>query len=224
MPEDLDELVRRWSEAERRLYPVVLSDPAAYERGVRAASLLADELKEVVDLESLPDAWPGAARRAARQLQQLGGSGDAAVAELVAGAAFAIRYRELAAEARAAEMARRVADAARRGERWVVVDQVGSLDLACFGHFRRLEMHLPGGMGISSYTEEQVDTDTPRLILERVPLDPTSGRPRGEAAERREAADMAGWEAAHAELRAVIEGAGAGPAGALDRVGKPEGG
>lgn len=216
MPEDLDELARHWTEAERRLYPMVLSDPAGYERSVHAARLLADELSEVATLDSLAAAWPGGVHRAARQLDQLGGGGGGAVAEYVAGAAFAIRHRELAAAARAAERSRRVADAASRGEEWVVVDQLGSPELACFGHFRRLEMHLPDGMGIYSYAEEQADSDAPRLIVERLPLDPASGLPLGDVAERREAADPVSWEAAQAELREAIAG--------LDTIGKPGGG
>lgn len=216
MAEDLDELVRRWSEAERRLYPVVLSDPDGYQRGVRAARGLADELSDVASLEALACAWPAGVRRAADQLRRLGGSGDGAVAEFVAGAAFAIRHRELAADARTAERVRRVAEAASRGVRWVVVDQVGSPELACFGQFRRLEMHLPDGMGIYSYAEEQADAGTPRLIVERVPLDPASGQPRGEAAERREVAGPAEWAAVQAELREAIAG--------LDTLGRPGGG
>lgn len=216
MAEDLDELVRRWSEAERRLYPVVLSDPDGYQRGVRAARGLADELSDVASLEALACAWPAGVRRAADQLRRLGGSGDGAVAEFVAGAAFAIRHRELAAATSAAERSRRVADAASRGDQWVVVDQVGRPELARFGHFRRLEMHLPDGMGIYSYAEEQADSDAPLLIVERLPLDPASGLPHGDVAERREAADPASWEAAQSELREAIAG--------LDTIGKPGGG
>ena len=104
MPDSLGELSRRWRLAERHLYPTILADPAAYQRYVLAVRGLADELSVVASPEALVASWPTAAPRAAEHLRAVGEPGDEAVAELVAGAAFALREREIAAARAAAEL------------------------------------------------------------------------------------------------------------------------
>ena len=105
MPDALAELVRRWRVAEQRLYPTILADPSAYQRCVLAVRGLADELFVVASPESLVASWAGASatslERAAEHLRAAGGPDDPATAELVAGAAYALREREIQAQASA---------------------------------------------------------------------------------------------------------------------------
>ena len=100
MPDTLGDLARRWRLAEQQLYPTILADPSAYQRYVLAVRGLADELSVVASPEALVASWPTSAPRAAEHLRAAGELGDPAVAELVAGAAFALRERELAAAQR----------------------------------------------------------------------------------------------------------------------------
>lgn len=97
MTDSLGELARRWRLAEQQLYPTILADPSAYQRYVLAVRGLADDLSVVASPEALVASWPTSAPRAAEHLRAVGDTGDAAVAELVAGAAFALREREIAA-------------------------------------------------------------------------------------------------------------------------------
>ena len=104
MPDSLEELARRWRLAEQQLYPTILADPSAYQRYVLAVRGLADDLSVVASPEALAASWPTSATRAAEHLRAVGDTGDAAVAELVAGAAFALREREIAAAQVVAEL------------------------------------------------------------------------------------------------------------------------
>ena len=97
MGDSLEELARRWRLTEAQLYPTILADPSAYQRYVLAVRGLADDLSVVASPEALVASWPTSATRAAEHLRAVGDTGDAAVAELVAGAAFALREREIAA-------------------------------------------------------------------------------------------------------------------------------
>jgi hypothetical protein len=105
--DSLGELARRWRLAEQQLYPTILADPSAYQRYVLAVRGLADDLSVVASPEALAASWPTSATRAAEHLRAVGDTGDPAVAELVAGAAFALREREIAAAQAAAERRRR---------------------------------------------------------------------------------------------------------------------
>ncbi|HLI55928.1 MAG TPA: hypothetical protein VKY26_02730 [Actinomycetota bacterium] len=218
MAESLETLVPRWSLAERRLYPGVLTDPVGYERRLLAVRSLADELSAVPTLEALADEFTGALPRAAAALEAVGGPADGSSAELVAGAAFALAHRALHASAAGAERARRIAEAAASGAPWVTVAERGNRSLAGFGEYRRLEMHLPDGTGVYAYVEaaagaEQGGEPGDRFVLERVPLDPRTGAALGEALQRWTFGDLGSWEAAATELRA----AGGGPPATLDR-------
>lgn len=222
-------LAARWRAAEHQLYPLLLNDPAAYRRGVLAVRALADELVSAASGAALEAAWPayaGPGGRAAQVLAQSGaGSEEASLAELVAGAAFALRARELAAEADAAAVAARIAAAVAAGDEWVVLREIGRREHAAFGSYRRLEMHLPDGAGLHLCAELSPEDGRPVFVVEAVALDPASGRPRAEVAERWEARDPAGWAAHESRIRDKLGGEpGAAAAGRLDTVGSSGGG
>jgi hypothetical protein len=99
VPDALGELVRRWRFAEQQLYPTILADPSLYQRYVLAVRGLADELSVVASPEALVASWAASSatpsERAAEHLRAVGGPDDDATAEVVAGAAFALREREI---------------------------------------------------------------------------------------------------------------------------------
>lgn len=202
MAEPLAELTRRWRQSEQQLYPMILADPQAFQRFVLAVRGLADDLAAVASPQALVEAFGSATPSAARHLRSVGGPDDGRAAELVAGAAFALRERELAAELAAIERARRLARAAAAGEAWVVVEQAGEEAMAVFGNYRRLEMHLPEGTGLYSYAESQVESDLPVYVIERFRLDPATGAALGEAEQRWTFGDAGAWRDALDRLRA----------------------
>jgi hypothetical protein len=208
------ELAQRWREAERRLYPVILSDPEAYRRYVLAVRELADELRSVAASTALAEAYRDADRRAAAVLERSGAPVAAHVTEVVAGAAFALRHRELAAEEAAAEVVRRLAEAAASGAEWVVVHEAGRPELAVLGQYRRLEMRLRDGAGLHSFVEMGAGADRPVFVVEVLALDPATGARRGGGQGRVELADQDAWMRALEELRGGPEGG---------RVDTPEG-
>jgi hypothetical protein len=205
VPEPLGELVRRWRIAEQQLYPTILADPTGYERYVLAVRGLADELSVVASPEALADAYGDSAQRAAEHLRRVGGPDSRGAAELVAGAAFALRERELAASLAAAERVRRIAHAAASGGGWVVVEEAGDPAMAMFGNYRRLELHLPEGSGLYSYAEGQVDTAAPVFVIERFALDPATGAALGEVEQRWEFSDAGEWGTTLGQLRSELD-------------------
>jgi hypothetical protein len=192
---------QRWRDGERRLYPLVLTDPDAYRRCVLAVRELADELRSATTLELLAEAYRDAAPRAAAVLEASGGPAGGGAAEMVADAAFALRHRELAAELAAAEVARRISEAAASGVEWVVLRESGHPELAVLGGYRRVEMHLPDGAGLHSFVEMEAGADRPTFVIESLPLDPLTGARRGEVRRRVELADPEAWARALEQLR-----------------------
>lgn len=207
MPESLGELVRRWRVAEQQLYPTILADPSGYQRSVLAVRGLADELSAVASPEALVQAYEMSAPRAAAHLREVGGPEDAGTAELVAGAAFALRERELAATLAAAERRRRVAEAAGSGQSWVVVNEVGDASMAAYGNYRRLAMHLPDGIGVYSYAEADAGSGVPVFVIEQVALDPTTGNVLREPSRRWTFHDPPAWMEAVEQLQSDLGGA-----------------
>ena len=201
LADGLGELAQQWRSAERRLYPIVLSDPEAYQRYVLAVRALADDLGAIASPQALAEAYRDGSRRASATLAASGRPFDANAAGLVAGAAFALRHRELAAELEAAEVAGQLAAASRSGQEWVVVREAGRPELAELGQYRRLEVHLPDGVGLHCFAEPQVDTDRPSFVVEVLPLDPATGAARAEVDERHTFGDPDAWAAGIAQLR-----------------------
>ena len=97
-PEVPGAVLYRWFQAEERLYPVAMALPERYESAVRLVGRMAEQLRAACpDMASLV----AADAQGAEMATQLASLDPAAAAELdlnlVAGAAFSIRYRELAA-------------------------------------------------------------------------------------------------------------------------------
>jgi hypothetical protein len=196
-----------WRSAEDRLYPVVMLRPDLYERSLELVRKVADELAATCqDIDALVAAWPEATdvvyRVSSLALMPLG---DLDVS-LVAGAAFSLRYREMAMAAARAERGERVRAAAVGGETWLELEVSGTEETAVYFPYSRLEMHLASGLGLRSSLEADPDTGRPRFLVETLRLDTGTGEVLGPG-ETEVFESRAEWEAAVEDRRRRIEGA-----------------
>jgi hypothetical protein len=204
------QLLSDWKSAEERLYPVVMVRPDLYERSIRMVRATADELAGCLDVGALVEAWAGAAEIVHRAATGAGLDLEGLDAGLVAGAAFSMRYRELAAAASRAERLQRIRAAAEAGEAWVRVEEIGSKETAGMVPWTWVEMHVPSGAGLRQTLEADPETGTPLYSFEVVPLDPATGDrlpvPADVATVEESFNDPAAWMTAVEAKRAQIEG------------------
>ena len=201
-----EEALRRWREAEDRLYPVVTVRTDLYEAVIGIVRSLADHLDGVPDLDALVTSYlastPAADLEAAGiELTSLPPEIDAGMAR---DAAYQLRSRELAQRA-SSEQAQRAIDRARRaGDSVVTVWSHGENEL--WPPYRRIEMSLQTGFAVSVSTELNPDTMAPMFVLEGLQLDPETGDVAGDApvAPRREFTDLDAWRSAAADLRQAM--------------------
>jgi hypothetical protein len=199
-----------WKAAEERLYPVVMVRPDLYERAVRLVRAVTDELAGCLDLPGLAQAWSGAAEIVHRASGEAGLDLEGLDAGLIAGAGFAMRYRELAGAVARNERLARIRAAADAGEAWVRVEETGSRETAGMMPWSWVEMHGPSGLGLRQTMEADQTTGAPRYSLEVVPLDPDTGDrlpvPPDVAGVEESFEDPTEWMTAVEAKRAQIEG------------------
>ena len=203
------QLLSDWKSAEERLYPVVMVRPDLYERSIRMVRATADELAGCLDVGALVNAWGGAAEIVHRAAAEAGFDLEGLDAGLIAGAAFSMKYRELAAAASRAERVQRIRTAAAAGEPWVRVEEIGSKETAGMVPWTWVEMHVPTGAGLRQTLEADPMTGAPLYSLEVVPLDPATGDRLPvppDVVSVEEFNDPTEWMAAVEAKRAQIEG------------------
>jgi hypothetical protein len=203
------QLLSDWKSAEERLYPVVMVRPDLYERSIRMVRATADELAGCLDVGALVNAWGGAAEIVHRAATEAGFDLEGLDAGLIAGAAFSMKYRELAAAASRAERLQRIRTAAEAGEPWVRVEEIGSKETAGMVPWTWVEMHVPTGAGLRQTLEADPMTGAPLYSLEVVPLDPATGDRLPvppDVVSVEEFNDPTEWMAAVETKRAQIEG------------------
>jgi len=186
-------LVRRWMEAEARLYPVVLVRPELYERYIRLVRAIADELATAVSAGVLAERFEGAEDLARQVAGRFGIPTQDMDLGLVAGAAFAHRHREVLQTTHRDEALRRIREARERGDEWVVVYETGR---PMVPPYRRLEMRLADGAGIHAFVELDPESGGPLWGMESIQLDAQTGdwvAEAGELAVRRTFSDAASW-------------------------------
>jgi hypothetical protein len=182
----------RWRAAEDRLYPTLLTDPHAYQRGLSAVHAVLDELRRRdADLAGLlaADAAPDELVAAACP------QGSTLPAELLTGVACGLRDRELQARDDARRREEKVRAARADGAAWAVL--AGPADPAELCEplgGRRTALHLASGTVLEAVLDPW-DRDAPFSVT-RYP---------GEARTFR---DRDAWLAAIATLEADVE---AGP-------------
>jgi hypothetical protein len=205
--QELEETVRRWQAAEQRLYPAAMAWPEGYERYVGLVRAIADELGSVRDTERLAKAYlegPSLAAAAARRHRV---STDGLDVDLAIGAAFCMRHREVVAEGRREDAARRVEEAREQGQRWVTIQESKPWLQSPFPPWRRVEMHLPEGTALHTWVEESLEAAGVEYGVELVRLDPQTGQWLAEqpVLDRRTFLEHDAWKQAVEELRAQCE-------------------
>jgi hypothetical protein len=198
-----DQVIQRWRTAEERLYPVVMVRPDLYERYISVVRAVADELRSYATLDALIEAFGDSAEITARVVRAEIISTEGMDLGLVAGAAFSLRYREVAEEESRRDAVRRIRDARARDESWAIVYETRP---AALPPYRRLEMRLADGVALHVFVEVDPDTGAPLYGVEVVQLDAQTADWVTDAApliERETFRDPGAWEAAIARLRAT---------------------
>lgn len=200
------EVLRAWSEAERRLYPVINMRPDLYEVALRTVRTLADHLATIPDLDSLITSYTTASR--SQDLEAAGIDEDALPdefdADLARGAAYQMRSRELTQRAAQENAARAIMRARQAGNPTATVWSYGTNELS--PPYRTVEMAVNTGFAIVRSSELDPDTMRPRFVLEAVQLDPDTGNDEGHGplVERQEFNDIESWRAAGDELHRTL--------------------
>lgn len=208
----MDELIAGWRAAEARLYPLVMAQPELYERYLAVVRAVADDLRSARTPQQLGEAFGGRAAILDAVVASRGFATDGLDLELVAQAAFGLRYREVVAEVRREDAVRRVREARRAGVPWVVLRETAGTAGPFVAPYDRLEMHVPSGTGLHAFVELGPEMDRPRFGVEVLQLDPRTGYPVSDAAppaELRTYGDRYRWEGAIEEARLRIGGTAA---------------
>lgn len=195
-----------WMEAENRLYPVINLRPDLYEAAVGVVRTLADHLGAIPDQDALVTSYSAASRSedfAAAGIDE-GSIPPEIDRDMVRGAAYQIRARELTQRAAQDAAARAIMRARQSGQAICTVWAYGDNEL--YPPYRRVDMAVDTGFAIVQSTEVDPDTMRPWFVLEAVQLDPDTGNDEGAdpIVERREFRDVESWRAAAAELRRTL--------------------
>ncbi|MGH2659514.1 MAG: hypothetical protein ACRDHS_07565 [Actinomycetota bacterium] len=204
----MDELIAGWRAAEARLYPLVMAQPELFERYLAVVRAVADDLRSARTPQQLAEAFGSRAAILDAVVASRGFATDGLDRELVAQAAFGLRYREVVAEVQREDAVRRVRQARRAGLPWVVLRETAGTD-PFVAPYDRLEMHVPSGTGLHAFVELGPEMDRPRFGVEVLQLDPRTGDPVSDAAppaELRTYGDRYRWEGTIEELRLRIGG------------------
>ena len=208
-------LVGRWRDAERRLYPLVLSAPELYERSLVLVRATADALRAVDDEAQLVARFTDSEQL----VLQAAEAGKLPVAGVdlgaVAGAAFALRHGELDAAATRAAARASLSAARDAGHAWATLREDG----------RR----LPGGevvppyhlveaattrpVGLHAYAVFDMTSGTVSYGVQALGIDETTGHwwvDEASPVPERIHEDAQAWEASRREMRELLAGDVAG--------------
>jgi hypothetical protein len=144
-------VLRSWDEAEARLFPLVMARPDLYQQALSMVSQLVSRLRETCpDLATLIAEHQRGGDLAGGDLA----AGDLAAGQagiqpdLVAAAACAMRYRELAAARAAHDRLAALARAREQGLTWAVLEETGSADRAPYIPYQRIEAEVSSGRAV----------------------------------------------------------------------------
>lgn len=139
----------RWRSAEDRLFPALLGDPNAYQRGVAAVQAVVEELRRrdagVAELLAVEVA-PGELLAVACP------SGAPISVDLLVGVACCMRDRELTALEQGRRREEAVRAAREAGAAWAVLD--GPAELAELTAGKRVTVHLDSGTVVEAIVDE----------------------------------------------------------------------
>jgi hypothetical protein len=140
-------VLRSWDEAEAMLFPQVMARPDVYQQAVSMISQLAARLRETSpDLATLIAEHERGGELATSELPGMRAAGIHP--DLVAAAACAMRYRELAATQAAQGRLAALARAREQGLAWAVVEESGSADRLPYVPYHRVEAEVASGRAV----------------------------------------------------------------------------
>jgi hypothetical protein len=140
-------VLRSWDQAEARLFPLIMARPEVYQRAVDMIGQLAGRLRGTCpDLPALIAAHERGGDLATSELPGLEAAGIQP--DLLAAAACATRYRELAASLAAQRRLAALARAREQGLTWAVVEESGSADRAPYIPYQRVEAEVSSGRAV----------------------------------------------------------------------------
>jgi hypothetical protein len=198
--------LRAWDAAETQLFPLIMARPDLYERALSLIQLVLIWLR--ASCPDVPALLAQAARGDAivaeagglRPDQRAGRAGLGPVGgplarhpggegpdapdtaglrlDLIAAAACAMRYRELAAAGAAANRLSAFARARVAGSGWAVIEEAGDQARVPFLPYQRVEAHIPSGRAVIISIEPDETLVRPVWRLDEAVLDPASGRLR----------------------------------------------
>ncbi|MFC4947293.1 hypothetical protein [Pseudonocardia sp. GCM10023141] len=185
----------RWRAAEDRLYPTLLADPTAYQRGLAAIQAVVEELRRRdVDVAGLM-----AFETAPDEVLEVACPGGVAVpVDLLVAVACGMRDREITAAATARRREEAVQAARTAGADWAVLD--GPADVAQLAGGRRVAVHLATGIVVEASIDEWARED--QFVVTVMP------------GESRSFDDREAWLSAIKEIEAATAAGGGAPRGA----------
>ena len=166
-------VLRSWDEAEARLFPLVMAQPALYQQALGAIQRLLE--RQRATCRDLP-ALLAEHERGGDLLDDAGVPGVPGIRPaLIAAAACATRYRELVAELAAAARLEALAQARAQGLSWTVVEENGQPERAPYVPYQRVEAEPATGRAVivSIGPDETLSRAVYRLDAGQI--DPASG-------------------------------------------------
>jgi hypothetical protein len=182
-------VLRSWDAAEAQLFPLIMARPDAYERSLSLIQLVLAWLR--ANCADVPALLAQAARGESivadagqREPGDPGAAGPATMPavpgglrlDLIAAAACAMRYRELAAVGAAARRLDAVVRARAGGAAWAVVEETGDLARVPYLPYQRVEAHTPSGRSLIISAEPDETLVRPVWRLDEAEIDLASGR------------------------------------------------
>lgn len=164
-----------WAECERQLYPLAVSDSLRYQRIIVVVRALADEMRNIASTEQLVAKWPQAREMLAAAVSARGLAAGALPHEQVAGAAFALREKEIREQGGRQARQDRINAARLSGEAWVLLDESGEVESGLLDPYRRTEMHLASGLTVMSLVQPDSSDGEPIFVVSVIKLDPLNG-------------------------------------------------
>lgn len=198
------ELLEQWSTAEQRLAMIAVADPDGYILHLELLSRVADRLGRCRDTSELEEAYADWESVVRPLLPEDKGGLDVAS---LAGAAWMVRYRQLAGARRQREAEERIAEARRHGQAWVTVWETDpSPPSAVFRPYERTTMRLADGVAVRALIDIDADTYEPVYSAEVLHLDPRDGSlPGAPSPEHQEVyRDRESWERGVRALQAEL--------------------
>jgi len=164
-----------WAEYEKQVYPMAISDSTGYQQALLAVRALADEMRNVASIEELVSMWPRAGEMLKSVVSTRGLSAWSLPQDGVAGAAFALREREIREHDQHQELQRRIGAACKSGDTWVVLDENGKIDSGLSDPYRCTEMHVASGLAVMSLVQPDPSLGTAIFVVTVIKLDPLTG-------------------------------------------------